>query len=243
MDRAMLETLLEEGHSLAEIGRRCGGRHESTVAYWLARHGLAAAGAERNRAKGGLEREQLEAFVARGLSIAEIAREVERSKATVRYWLGRFGLRTSRRAGRPGPAGAESARAAGLRSALMLCERHGEQQFLIDRRGVYRCRRCSSEAVSRRRRKVKAILVAEAGGSCRLCGYSASPRALHFHHLDPEQKRFALNARGVSLSLERLRAEARKCILLCSNCHAEVEHGMVEPPLPAELLHSPDDPG
>ena len=25
--------------------------------------------------------------------------------------------------------------------------------------------------------------------------------------------------------LEKLRAEARKCVLLCSNCHAEVESG------------------
>lgn len=243
MERAVLEDLLGKGLSLAEIGRRCGGRHESTVAYWLARYGLAAAGAERNRSKGGLERERLEALVAKELSIAEIARETGRSKTTVRYWLGRFGLRTAGRVGRPGRPGANSARAAGLRTARLSCARHGEQEFLVDARGVYRCRRCSTEAVSRRRRKVKAILVAEAGGCCRLCGYSASPRALHFHHLDPREKSFSLNARGVSLSLERLRAEARKCVLLCSNCHAEVEHGMVEPPLPSEPVRGPNDPG
>jgi hypothetical protein len=50
-------------------------------------------------------------------------------------------------------------------------------------------------------------------------------RALHFHHLDPAEKRLELNARGVALSLDTLRAEARKCVLLCSNCHAEVEEG------------------
>jgi hypothetical protein len=31
------------------------------------------------------------------------------------------------------------------------------------------------------------------------------------------------------MALERLRAEARKCVLLCANCHAEVEAGMVSP--------------
>jgi hypothetical protein len=31
---------------------------------------------------------------------------------------------------------------------------------------------------------------------------------------------------GVARSLVRARAEARKCVLLCANCHAEVEAGM-----------------
>src|SRR4051794_27456232 len=41
------------------------------------------------------------------------------------------------------------------------------------RRGTYRCSRCNSEAVSERRRRVKALLVAEAGGSCVTCGFDA----------------------------------------------------------------------
>jgi hypothetical protein len=107
----------------------------------------------------------------------------------------------------------------------MICARHGATDFVVDGRGYYRCRRCRAESVSRRRRKLKAILVAEAGGACAECGYRASMRALHFHHLDPATKRIELNARGVALSLATLREEARKCRLLCSNCHAEVEAG------------------
>src|SRR4029077_1128577 len=38
-------------------------------------------------------------------------------------------------------------------------------------------------------------------------------------------RRLEINARGTALSLETLRAEARKCVLVCSNCHAEVEDG------------------
>jgi hypothetical protein len=30
----------------------------------------------------------------------------------------------------------------------------------------------------------------------------------------------------VARSLERCREEARKCVLLCANCHAEVEGGI-----------------
>ncbi|HTY97593.1 MAG TPA: helix-turn-helix domain-containing protein, partial [Solirubrobacteraceae bacterium] len=59
MQRAALERHLEQGLSLAEIGRRVG-RHESTVAYWLARHGLEANGRERHAAKGPIARERLE---------------------------------------------------------------------------------------------------------------------------------------------------------------------------------------
>jgi hypothetical protein len=76
-----------------------------------------------------------------------------------------------------------------------------------------------------RRRKVKAILVQEAGGACLLCGYNRYIGALHFHHRDPEDKAFGVSGLGVTRSIERARAEANKCVLLCSNCHAEVENG------------------
>ena len=125
-------------------------------------------------------------------------------------------------------AESEAARAVGDREALMACARHGDTEFVVDGRGYYRCRKCRREAVSRRRRKVKAILVREAGGACCICGYAVSPRALHFHHLVPSEKRLEINARGQALAIETLRAEARKCVLLCSNCHAEVEDGLVE---------------
>jgi hypothetical protein len=44
----------------------------------------------------------------------------------------------------------------------------------------------------RRRQKVKAILVAEAGGECVLCGYSRNIRVLQFHHVEPELERLGL---------------------------------------------------
>jgi hypothetical protein len=76
---------------------------------------------------------------------------------------------------------------------------------------------------------VKATLVEEGGGCCVICGYDRSLSALHFHHLDPTTKRMELS-RSV-MSLDALREEARKCVLLCSNCHAEVEAGALEVPL------------
>ncbi|HUA74882.1 MAG TPA: helix-turn-helix domain-containing protein [Solirubrobacteraceae bacterium] len=229
MDRTVLERMLGEGLSLAEIGRRVG-RHESTVAYWLARHRLQASKRQRHAPRGGLAQEELAALVEAGLTIAEIAAKVDRSKGTVRHWLRRHGLKTvSTRGRRRSPEAAAAARA-GVSVALMTCGRHGETAYVLDGRGYYRCRRCRAEAVSRRRRRMKAILVEEAGGACAICGFAGNMRALHFHHVVPTEKRIEINARGAALSLETLRTEARKCVLLCSNCHAEVEDGLASLP-------------
>ena len=165
------------------------------------------------------------------MSIAEIAEEVGLSKGTVRHWLRRYGLRTSNQSGRRPNSAARAGKQAGALVITMTCPHHDDTEFILEGRGFYRCRRCRSEAVVRRRRKVKAILVAEAGGRCRVCGYSRHVGALQFHHLDPDLKRMTLSARGIGYSLDTLREEARKCVLLCSNCHAEVESGIAAIPI------------
>lgn len=89
----------------------------------------------------------------------------------------------------------------------------------------FRCRQCRYAAVVRRRRRLKELLVTEFGGACRLCGYDRYAGALQFHHRDPSDKAFNLALYGSACSLDRARAEASKCVLLCANCHAEVEWG------------------
>lgn len=116
------------------------------------------------------------------------------------------------------------------------CKRHGPVEFALEGSGYYRCKRCRSEAVSKRRRRVKRKLVGEAGGVCALCGYSRWVGALQFHHLDPKAKRFSPGHQGHSRSIARSRAEIRKCVLLCANCHAEVEGGFAT--LPENLVPS-----
>ena len=220
MDRETLERWLEEGLSLEEIGRRVD-RHPSTVSYWLEKFGLEATNATRHAARGGIPRTTLERLVEAHYSVREIATEVRRSTATVRYWLRRYDLQTTRearlRAKRATPVGGR------FRAN---CPRHGRGEFIVRPDRTSQCLKCRSEAVSARRRKVKAMLVREAGGQCVMCGYDRCLSALQFHHVDPAQKRFGLAARGIALSLARAREEARKCVLLCANCHAEVEAGV-----------------
>jgi hypothetical protein len=81
---------------------------------------------------------------------------------------------------------------------------------------------------------VKERLVEEAGGCCVACGYDAYAGALQFHHVDPSQKRFGLARGGLTRPWREVVLEARKCVLLCGNCHAEVEAGLLEVTLPAD---------
>lgn len=125
------------------------------------------------------------------------------------------------------------------------CPRHGLTRFHLRRDGSHRCGRCSSESVSRRRRRVKETLVKEAGGRCMICGYSRYIGALEFHHRDPATKSFGLGCGGLTRSLDKARAEAAKCVLVCANCHAEVEAAIVALPdeVPSLGAASASDPG
>lgn len=229
MEKESLQQLLAQGVSVERIAKRFG-KDPSTISYWMKKHGLKSPYAEKHAAKGGIEQGCLEELVALGLTIAQIAANVGRSKATVRHWLRRYGLRTVNRRGRTMDPRASAGKAAGHLTVTMTCARHGETEFSLEGRGYYRCKRCRSEAITRRRRKMKGILVDEAGGRCCICGYAVCIGALEFHHLDPREKRLEINAKGTSLALDTLRAEARKCVLLCSNCHVEVEAGLKEVP-------------
>jgi len=97
--------------------------------------------------------------------------------------------------------------------------------------------------VKARRRRLKQMLIAEAGGACALCGYDRCTAALEFHHRDRADKRFGLGERGLTRSLARLREEAAKCVLLCSNCHSEVEAGVAKLPALAADFPRQHDPG
>jgi hypothetical protein len=218
MERAFLEEQLAAGRSLEAIGRLVG-KHPSTVGYWLKKHGLVAAQHHKFTPRGGLDRERLADCVDAGMNVRQIARACSVSYSTARYWLRRYGLETV-------PARQRAADRA-ARHVERECRRHGPTTFVLEGRGYYRCSRCRMERVAARRRKVKRILVEEAGGACVLCGFDAHPAALEFHHLEPAEKKFELSTGGVTRAIAALREEARKCVLVCSNCHALVEAGVL----------------
>lgn len=102
-------------------------------------------------------------------------------------------------------------------------ERHCISKYILVKREKIQTISRSASVVSWRKRK-KAALVEEHGGKCVLCGYNRYVGALHFHHLKPEEKEFRIG--GTTLSIEKLKSEAQKCILVCMNCHTEIHHGI-----------------
>jgi transposase-like protein len=240
MDKDWLAQRLEAGESIEAIARAVE-RDPSTVAYWVNKHGLRSRHATRHAPRGGLSREQLEALIERGLTMRQIAEELDRSVATVRHWLRRYELKTrvAQRVRRDGSTAPEVVRD---------CPRHGWTWFRrVGAQTHYRCAQCVIDAVASTRRRVRTILISEAGGRCLLCGYDRNPAALQFHHVDRATKDFTLR-NGDTRSLERMRAEAAKCVLLCANCHAEVESGAAQLPVPSVVappsgVAQPYDPG
>ena len=73
------------------------------------------------------------------------------------------------------------------------------------------------------------MLVEEAGGCCAICGYDRCIVNLHFHHVDPSLKSFKLSMQTTK-AISSYRQEAEKCVLLCANCHGEVEAGVMPSP-------------
>ncbi|HKJ35858.1 MAG TPA: helix-turn-helix domain-containing protein [Solirubrobacterales bacterium] len=221
MDRELLKRYLDQGMSLDSIAE-ASGKHPSTISYWLRKHGLRANGAAKHSPRGSLSKQQLRPLVEQGLPVREIARRLGRSQRSVRYWIEQHCLPSPiqvRRGERDQRLGA------GQRTLFKQCGEHGWTTFVIENSGRTRCRKCRQARVAEWRRRAKLRLVEEAGGCCAACGYDGWPGALEFHHLDPEEKSFGLSAHGLSRSFEVLRAEAAKCVLLCANCHAEVEGG------------------
>ena len=75
------------------------------------------------------------------------------------------------------------------------------------------------KTILRRNMKLQAIKLL--GGKCSICGYCKCMDALEFHHEDPSIKEFKLGS-GNTMSWKSYKAEALKCILVCSNCHKEI---------------------
>jgi transposase len=228
MEREILEQYFDRGLSLERIAELVG-KHPSTVGYWAKKHGLVNPRAATFAARGGIDRHELARWVEDGLSLNEMAARLDRSVATVRYWLERYGLETLRAQWRRDPSSKPL-------TMLRECEHHGQVEYRrTGARGIYRCPDCAAVAVASRRRRVKEILVDEAGGRCVICGYRASMRALQFHHIDPAEKEFEISYSGNTVALERLRTEVKKCVLLCANCHAEAEDGSISTTLLRDL--------
>ena len=155
-----------------------------------------------------------------------------RRDTTVRHWLAEVRTQDAARArlAETAPAGPPAPR-----RPRRTVRATGWTTFVRAGADGFRCALCRTEAVqraaprgqarswSRRRAELRALRVRPLAGGPALPSSSIRPT-----------KAFAVTRQGVTRSLAAARAEARKCVLLCSNCHAEVEAGTAH--LPASLL-------
>lgn len=78
-------------------------------------------------------------------------------------------------------------------------------------------------------KKAKYVLEVKQRSKCTKCGES-NTECLDFHHIDDSNKEEGIGAmlRNTMYTLDIIKLEINKCIVLCSNCHRE-EHYKISP--------------
>lgn len=149
-----------------------------------------------------MEKHTLETHVIKHLSIRAIAREIGISYTTVKYWLDKYSLKTSR------PP----------KETNKIC-RLCDKKISDNLKNRFRCHSCNTKI---RRVRAKQAAIKYLGGECKKCGYNKHPAAMDFHHRDVSDKDFNIGA-AANKKWEVIKKELDKCDLLCANCHRE-EH-------------------
>lgn len=85
------------------------------------------------------------------------------------------------------------------------------------------CKKCMHVKLQDRFEKHREYIINMLGGKCIRCGYDKCIDALDLHHRDPNEKDFTLSQKW-TYKLDKLIEEAKKCDLLCSNCHRELHY-------------------
>ena len=87
------------------------------------------------------------------------------------------------------------------------------------------CKKCNIEYQrGKYREALKNYLqyLEERGDRCEMCGVSYPSSVYDFHHVDPRRKEYNVPMLAFR-NIDKARAEAIKCALLCANCHRQ-EH-------------------
>jgi hypothetical protein len=77
-----------------------------------------------------------------------------------------------------------------------------------------------NEIRNKKRREDRTRLKMEFGGKCIICNYNRCLDALHFHH--PNQDKEKCVSHALHHGYEEGVREAKKCQLVCANCHSEI---------------------
>ena len=76
-------------------------------------------------------------------------------------------------------------------------------------------------------KNTKKNLVIGFGGKCCICGYNKCQDAFDLHHLDPTIKSFTISGFRIK-NRRKIYDEAKKCVMLCANCHRELHANLTK---------------
>lgn len=93
------------------------------------------------------------------------------------------------------------------------CRRHYQRN-----KEYYRARNMQRRQYCRR-----FVLRVKSFACCSECGYDKHPAALDFHHKDGTKKQGNVASLISQGQISKVKAEMRKCVILCANCH-RIEH-------------------
>ncbi len=79
--------------------------------------------------------------------------------------------------------------------------------------------------VKYRRKQKQKFLEWKSAKGCHFCS-ETFPQCLELHHLDPSQKDF-VPSQLTTGNWDRFMEEAKKCILVCANCHRKIHYGAI----------------
>lgn len=176
-----------------------------------------------------MDKISLIALINKDYSINDIAKELNKSKTTIRYWLKKYKLKTSH------PFRKNKEKYIRLindgEAFCSKCEKNKPiDEFYNTEKSIKNhypyCKSCSNIISVKRQRDIKLKCLKYKGGCCVFCGYDKYYGALEFHHINPKEKDFTI---AVSCkSFNNLLNELDKCILVCSNCHKELHAGLID---------------
>lgn len=172
----------------------------------------------------------LKEHVDKNLSSHKIAKVLNMSQTTIRYWLKKYNLKTS-----PSSTyGNELKKKCKIgdericpkcNKKLLVCK----ENFYIKPNGSVHswCKKCNNTITYQKQKQMKLDAVNYKGGKCKICGYDKYVGALDFHHINPSQKDYAISSLK-TYTWNTIKKELDKCICVCKNCHAEIHAGIIE---------------
>lgn len=173
-----------------------------------------------------MEEEQLKDLVLRGLSTSQIAKEVNKSCTSIRYWLKKYNLKTKLSNKEPKST---------TEKYCSICDtiKPLDNFYKVSGPKLFYtyCKDCTRHLVVKHNNTFKTLCIEYKGGKCILCGYCKCDSALEFHHIDPAKKDFSISNSNRRELTEDIKQELDKCVLLCANCHREVHSNLVVLPL------------